>query len=79
MIIDQFDEMLEQSRKRPLVCSIVLHPFIVGQPYRLRALREALRHVMAHRERLWLARPGEVARYVALLPKGVVPGSEMLP
>ena len=41
MITDQFDEMLEQSRKYPLVFSIALHPFIIGQPFRLRALRDA--------------------------------------
>jgi hypothetical protein len=52
---------------------------VVGQPFRLRPLREALRHVLAHRDRLWVARPGELARYVAGLPKGVVPGSEALP
>ena len=34
MMIDQFDEMLEQSRKYPLVYSVALHPFIIGQPYR---------------------------------------------
>ena len=79
MIVDQFDEMLEQSRKRPLVCSVVLHPFIVGQPFRLRALKGALRHILTHRDSLWLARPGEVARHIASLPKGIVPGSEMLP
>jgi peptidoglycan/xylan/chitin deacetylase (PgdA/CDA1 family) len=79
MITDQFDEMLEQSRRRPLVMSVVLHPFVVGQPFRLRPLREALRHVLAHRDRLWVTRPGELARYVAGLPKGVVPGSEALP
>lgn len=79
MIVDQFDEMLEQSRKRPLVCSVVLHPFIVGQPFRLRPLRDALRHILSHRDRLWVTRPGELARYVASLPKGIVPGSEALP
>ncbi len=75
MITDQFDEMLQQSRKYPLVCSIVLHPFVVGQPFRLRALRRALTHVLQQRDRVWLARPGEVARYVASLPLGIVPGS----
>lgn len=78
MIVDQFDEMLEQSKRRPLVMSVVLHPFITGQPFRLRPLREALRHILSHRERLWVTRPGELARYVATLPKGLVPGSEML-
>ena len=73
MIVDQFDEMLRLSAKYPLVCSIVLHPFIVGQPFRLRALRRALEHVAAHRGDVWLARPGEVADHVAGLPEGVVP------
>jgi len=78
MIVDQFDEMLEQSARRPLVCSIVLHTFVVGQPFRLRPLRAALRHIMGHRDRIWLCRPGELAAHVAGLPRGVVPGSEML-
>jgi len=76
MITDQFDEMLRLSQKRPLVCSIVLHPFIVGQPQRLRPLRQALRHIMAHQDQLWVTRPGELAEYVASLPDGVVPGSD---
>ncbi|WP_431281305.1 polysaccharide deacetylase family protein [Humitalea sp. 24SJ18S-53] len=79
MMIDQFDELLRQSEKYPLVCSLVLHTFLVGQPYRLKQLRRALTHIVDHRDRLWIARPGDVARYVAGLPKGVVPGSEMLP
>lgn len=41
MVIDQFDEMLEQSRTQPLVMGIALHAMIVGQPFRLRALRSA--------------------------------------
>ncbi len=78
MIVDQFDEMLEQSRKRPLVCSVVLHPFIVGQPFRLRALRGALRHILSHRDRLWVTRPGELARYVATLPRASCPAQDAL-
>jgi allantoinase len=76
MITDQFDEMLEQSRKYPLVFAVALHPFIIGQPFRLRAFREALRHIMAHRDEIWLTTPGEIARYCEGLPKGTVPGSE---
>jgi peptidoglycan/xylan/chitin deacetylase (PgdA/CDA1 family) len=78
MIVDQFDEMLAQSARRPLVCSIVLHTFVVGQPFRLRPLREALRHILQHRDRLWITRPGALAEHVAGLPRGIVPGSEML-
>ena len=42
LIVDNFDEMLEQARRQPLVMGIALHPYIVGQPYRLRHLRRAL-------------------------------------
>jgi hypothetical protein len=75
MLIDQFDEMLEQSKKYPLVYSVALHPFVIGQPFRLRALRRALKHIMAHKDALWLTTPGEIARYCESLPKGTVPGS----
>jgi len=75
MIVDQFDEMLEQSRKYPLVCAIALHPFIIGQPFRLRALREAVRHIVAHRDAIWITTPREIARHCESLPKGTIPGS----
>ena len=75
MMVDQFDELLHQSAKRPLVYTAVLHPFIIGQPYRLRALRRAMTHILARRDDLWVTTPGEIARYCAALPKGTVPGS----
>lgn len=65
MMIDQFDEMLLQSRKWPLVYTIVLHPFVIGQPYRLRALRRALSHIAATRDDIWVATPGAVAEHFA--------------
>ena len=62
MIIDQFDEMLEQSRSQALVMGIALHPYLMGQPYRLRHLRRALRHIEAHRANdVWLTTPGAIA------------------
>jgi allantoinase len=45
MIVDHFDEMREQSANEPLVMGIALHPYIVGQPHRLRHLRRALGHL----------------------------------
>jgi peptidoglycan/xylan/chitin deacetylase (PgdA/CDA1 family) len=73
MVIDQFDEMLRRSEKYPLVFSIALHPFIVGQPFRMAAFRRALDHIMRHRDRLWLAVPGTIAAYCAQLPQGTLP------
>jgi peptidoglycan/xylan/chitin deacetylase (PgdA/CDA1 family) len=73
--IDQFDEMLEQSRKgQPLVCPFVLHTFILGQPFRLRQLRRVMRHVLARRDEIWLTQPARIAEHVAALPAGTVPG-----
>jgi peptidoglycan/xylan/chitin deacetylase (PgdA/CDA1 family) len=73
MIVDNFDEMLAQSRHQPLVCMVSLHTFIAGQPFRVRALRRALSHVAAHRDDVWLTHPGAIARHVAGLPPGTVP------
>jgi peptidoglycan/xylan/chitin deacetylase (PgdA/CDA1 family) len=73
MMIDQFDEMLAQSERRPLVYTVVLHPFVIGQPFRLRALRRALEHILRRRDRLWLTTPGEIARYCMDLPPGLIP------
>jgi len=66
LVIDHFDEMLEQSRSQPLVMGIALHPYIVGQPYRLRHLRRALAHVAAGRDRgeVWFTTPGAIAAHV---------------
>jgi allantoinase len=75
MIVDTFDEMLQQSSAQPLVMGIALHPYIVGQPHRLRHLRRALSHVAARRSDIWLTRSGDVAAYCASLPAGVVSGS----
>jgi allantoinase len=73
MIVDQFDEMLELSQKRPLVMSVALHAYIVGQPHRLRHLKRALAHIAAKRAEIWLTTPGAIARHCAALPAGTVP------
>jgi allantoinase len=50
MIVDQFDEMLAQSVREPLVCPISLHPLVTGRPYRIRRLRRALQHILEQTE-----------------------------
>lgn len=63
MMIDHFDEMLEQSKYRPLVFGIALHPYIVGQPFRLKHLRRALKHIKEHSKKIWITHPGAIADY----------------
>lgn len=78
MLIDQFDELVEECTEYPLVCAIGLHPFVTGQPFRLNCLHRALEHCVAHplKERVWFTRPGEIAKYCYSLPPGTLPGSE---
>ena len=65
MIIDEFDELLAAADAQPLVMSVVVHSFISGQPFRLRALTRALDHIAAHRDRIWLTQPGKIAEWAA--------------
>jgi allantoinase len=60
MIVDNFDEMLRQSAEQPLVMGIALHPYLVGQPYRLKHLRRALKHLKAKPKKVWFTTPGAI-------------------
>jgi peptidoglycan/xylan/chitin deacetylase (PgdA/CDA1 family) len=62
MIVDNFREMLEQSADQPLVMGVALHPYLVGQPYRLRRLRAALVEIADERERVWITPAREISR-----------------
>ena len=78
MIVNQFEDMLAQSAKQPLVFALGLHAYVAGQPFRLRALRRALKHCLAHRDidRVWFTRPGEIALHCMQLPAGTVPSAQ---
>jgi hypothetical protein len=54
--------------------SVVLHSFISGQPFRLRALRRAFAHLAARPDLVWLAQPREIAAAVAADPALAVGG-----
>ena len=77
MIVDQFEEMLEQSEKQTLVFALALHGFIVGQPFRLRPLRQAIKHCVEHKQkdRVWFTRAGDIAKYCHAMTPGIIPGS----
>ena len=70
MIIDQLDEMLAQAchaqHPQPLVMGIALHPYLVGQPYRLRHLRRALAHIACSRRqgKVWFTTPGAICDHL---------------
>ena len=66
MVVDQFDEMLEQCERHPLVMNVSVHPYVFGQPFRVKSLRSALRHCVKS-GKAWLCRPGDIADYCYFL------------
>jgi allantoinase len=73
MVTDTFEEMLAQSKKQSLVMGIALHPYLVGQPHRLRPLRRALQAILARRDEIWITTAGGIAAFSRALPDGIVP------
>jgi allantoinase len=74
-IAADLEERLEQTARDgiPQVMGVALHPYIIGQPYRLRALRGALAGIAARRGLVWVTTAGAVHEHVLGLPEGAVP------
>lgn len=77
VVLRQYEEMLEQSVERPLVLALSLHTFIMGQPHRLKVLRDIFRRITEHEhfDRVWLTTPGAIADHCIGLKPGLIPGS----
>jgi allantoinase len=45
--IDQFEQLYADAHKEPRVMALVVHPYIMGVPHRMRYFREALAHIHA--------------------------------
>jgi peptidoglycan/xylan/chitin deacetylase (PgdA/CDA1 family) len=68
MITDEFDELSAAATRYPLVMSVVLHSFISGVPFRLRAVGRALERIAAT-DGVWLTTPSEIHRAVLDSPQ----------
>lgn len=65
MIIDDFEERLRQSTRQSIVMGIALHPYLMGQPYRIHHLRRALTHLAGRAEgHVWITTAGAIAAHV---------------
>jgi allantoinase len=51
--IDQFNQIYKDSAKSARVMALVVHPYIMGAPHRLRYFREALQHMREHKDVLF--------------------------
>ena len=59
-LCDQFDLLYRESASQGgRVMAISLHPWVIGQPYRIQALEDALAHIMRHRG-VWAATGSEI-------------------
>ena len=73
LIVEDFAERLRQTADGvPQVMGIALHPYIVGQPYRLRALRRALAVIAAQREGVWITTAGAIFDHCLAWPDGSI-------
>lgn len=74
LILEDFRERRRQVRDGlPQVMGIALHPCIIGQPYRLRALRRALAEIAALRDAVWITTAGGVLDHCLTWPEGAIP------
>ena len=62
MMKDQFDQLYADSSSGGRVMALALHPFVIGQPFRLRYLDEALEYIASH-EGVWLTTSDEIAEH----------------
>jgi allantoinase len=54
-----FDRLYLEGKDNGMVLCMPLHPFVVGQPHRISALYDVLRHVTSH-EDVWLTTAAEI-------------------
>jgi peptidoglycan/xylan/chitin deacetylase (PgdA/CDA1 family) len=46
--LDQFDRLWQEGAERPKIMAIAIHPYISGQPHRIRYLEEVYGHIAGH-------------------------------
>ena len=61
-IKDQFDVLYEEGAVSGQVMAIALHPFLIGQPFRIRYLDKALEYITGPQD-VWFATGSEIAHW----------------
>ncbi|MCW2763650.1 MAG: hypothetical protein JWR85_3851 [Marmoricola sp.] len=62
-IEEAVDTLASEVHRTPRMLCLHLHPWLTGEPFRARPLRQALRR-LAERQDVWLATPSEIADHV---------------
>jgi allantoinase len=59
-VCDQFDALYEEAGAQGgRLMTLSLHPWVIGQPYRIGALEQALAHILKHKD-VWSATAAEI-------------------
>jgi peptidoglycan/xylan/chitin deacetylase (PgdA/CDA1 family) len=58
--VDQFETLYKEGRDSGRVMGVALHPFIIGEPFRIRYLDKLLRYI-GKKEGVWMATGSEIA------------------
>ena len=58
----QFDQLYAEGAESGRVMCIALHPYLIGQPHRIRYLDEILRYIRNH-DGVWYTTADEIAEY----------------
>ena len=65
MIIDNLEELIASQGpdKSPVVMGIALHPYVIGQPFRMKHLKRALDFIEERKneQKIWLTTAGNIA------------------
>jgi peptidoglycan/xylan/chitin deacetylase (PgdA/CDA1 family) len=59
---EQFAVLYEDSNKQSRIMCIAVHPFLIGQAYRIRSLDNVLKYITQHRD-VWFPTGWEIARF----------------
>ena len=57
-----FDQLYEESQKTGRIMNFGLHPHVMGQPFRVRALREFIEYAASHKD-VWFASREAIASW----------------
>ena len=58
----QFDQLYEEGAESGMVMCIAIHPYLLGQPHRVKFLDEALGYIMSH-DGVWQTTADEIAEH----------------
>jgi allantoinase len=58
-VVDQFDTLAAESSRQPRVMGLAVHPYLVGQPQRIKYFQRAVQHIRQS-EQVWLATGSEI-------------------